>query len=240
MQYFVHPRDAISAYEEWKERRMSYYINLGFKKEKLRWKKHDNLVFYAKDAWDIEYEFPFGWGELEGVHYRGDYDLTQHQKFSGVDMSVVDEKTKSSYIPHVVETSVGVDRTFLALLSEAYSEDEMNGERRVFLKFPPKLAPVKVAVFPLLRNKPDLVNKAKEIYFDLKKHFINKGLVKFDDNGNIGKRYRRQDEIGTPYCVTVDFETLEKGDVTIRYRDTGRQERIKIEDIKEYVEKANC
>ena len=233
MQYFVPEKDARKVYEEWRIERMAYYERLGIKKEKLKWKQHENLVFYAKDAWDIEYEFPFGWNELEGIHYRGDYDLTQHQKFSGVDMSVYDEETKERFIPNVIETSVGVDRTILMLLSEAYTEDEMNGEKRVFLRFKPNMAPVKIAVFPLLKNKPQLIEKAREVYKNLKKEF---GAVMFDDNGNIGKRYRRQDEIGTPFCVTVDFDTIEKDDtVTVRDRDSGKQERIKIEELVNYL-----
>src|SRR3989338_4110527 len=229
MQYFLHPKDALVEYEKWKKERLAYYDLLGIKKEKLRFKRHDNLVFYAKDAWDIQYEFPFGWNELEGLHYRGDYDLSQHQKFSGVDMSVYDEEMKQRYIPHVIETSVGVDRTMLMVLADAYHEDEMNGEKRVVLHFTPRMAPIKVAVFPLLRNKPNLVQKAREVYTALKKEFIR---VQFDDNGNIGKRYRRQDEIGTPFCVTVDFDTIEKDDtVTVRDRDTGKQERVKIGDL---------
>ena len=186
------------------------------------------MVFYAKDAWDIQYEYSFGWNELEGVHYRGDYDLSQHQKFSGVDMTYYDEKTKERYIPHVVETSVGVDRTILMLLSDAYDEDEMNGEKRVFLKFKPNMAPIKAAVFPLLKNKPELVNKAKEVFAEIKKEIRP---IIFDDNGNIGKRYRRQDEIGTPFCVTIDFDTLENDTVTVRDRDTGKQERVKISEL---------
>ena len=238
MQYFVHPRDAKDFYEKWKEERMTYYSKLGIKKEKLRWKRHDNLVFYAKDAWDIQYEFPFGWDELEGVHYRGDYDLNQHQKYSGVDMSAYDEETKTHFIPHVVETSVGVDRTILMLLANAYDEDEMGGEKRVVLRFAPNVAPIKAAVFPLLRNKPQLVEKAREIFRALKKMF---GNIIFDDNGNIGKRYRRQDEIGTPFCITIDFDSLENppagGDVTIRDRDSGKQERVKIEELQNYLKK---
>lgn len=229
MQYFVQPKEARKVYDEWKTERMAYYARLGIKKDKLRWKQHENLVFYAKDAWDIQYEYPFGWDELEGVHYRGDYDLTQHQKFSGVDMSVTDEETKERYIPHVVETSAGVDRTILMLLADAYDEDEMNGEKRVVLRFAPNMAPVKAAVFPLLKNKPQLVTKAREIYQNLKKT-IN-GRVVFDDNGNIGKRYRRQDEIGTPYCVTVDFQTLDDNTVTLRDRDTGEQERVLVSEL---------
>lgn len=229
MQYFVHPKGARESYEMWKKERFDYYELLGVKKKRLRWKQHENLVFYAKDAWDIEYEFPFGWNELEGVHNRGDYDLTQHQKFSGVDLSYFDEETKGRFIPHVVETSVGVDRTILMLLCDAYEEDEMNGEKRVVLRFAKNIAPVKAAVFPLLRNKPELVVKAREVYLMLKKNI--RGLVMWDDNGNIGKRYRRQDEIGTPCCITIDFQTLEDNTVTIRNRDTGEQERVSIADI---------
>ncbi|NQV88496.1 MAG: glycine--tRNA ligase [Parcubacteria group bacterium] len=230
MQYFVSPKDAPVAYEEWKKERMAFYDRLGVDKNKLRWKQHENLVFYAKDAWDIQYEYPFGWNELEGVHYRGDYDLSQHQKFSGVDLSFFDEETKERYIPHVIETSVGVDRMILMLLADAYTEDEMNGEKRIVLRFSPNMAPIKVAVFPLLKNKPQLVEKAREVFVTLKKEL---GAVVFDDNGNIGKRYRRQDEIGTPYCVTIDFDTLEDGTVTLRDRDTGKQERVEISKLLE-------
>src|SRR3990167_1438117 len=225
MQYFVSPKEAPEVYEEWRKERMAYYNRLGVKKEKLRWKQHENLVFYAKDAWDIQYEYPFGWNELEGVHYRGDYDLTQHQKFSGVDMSVLNEETKERYLPHVVETSVGVDRTILMILSDAYKEDEMNGEKRVFLRFKTNIAPIKAAVFPLLKNKSELVKKARDIYKMVKKDIPQ---IMWDDNGNIGKRYRRQDEIGTPHCITIDFDTIQDDSVTLRARDTGKQKRIKI------------
>jgi glycyl-tRNA synthetase len=194
------------------------------------------LVFYAKDAWDIEYDFPtFGFDEVEGIHDRSDYDLTQHMKFSGVDLLYVDPVTQEKYIPWILETSMGLGRVFLAVISEAYTEDEMNGETRVYLKFKPAIAPVKVAVFPLLKNKPLLVEKAREIYLNLKKEF---GAVMFDDNGNIGKRYRRQDEIGTPFCVTVDFETIENDQaVTVRDRDTGKQERVAVADLTSYLGK---
>ncbi|MDO8593868.1 MAG: glycine--tRNA ligase [bacterium] len=240
MQYFVRPNDARKLYDVWRQERMDYYSRLGIKREKLRWKQHENLVFYAKDAWDIEYEYPFGWNELEGIHYRGDYDLSQHQKFSGVDMVYYDEETKERYIPHVIETSVGVDRTMLAVLADAYSEDEMNGEKRTVLRFHPRMAPIKAAVFPLLRNKPQLVEKAREVYRSLKKEIP---YVTWDDNGNIGKRYRRQDEIGTPFCITIDFETLGelpagggsasggKDTVTLRHRDTGEQERLTVAEV---------
>lgn len=233
MQYFVNPSKATELYDAWRQERMNYYERLGLKREKLRWKQHENLVFYAKDAWDIQYEYPFGWNELEGIHYRGDYDLSQHQKFSGVDMVYYDEETKERYVPHVIETSVGVDRTMLAVLVDAYSEDEMNGEKRVVLRFHPRVAPIKAAVFPLLRNKPQLVDKAREVYRILKKEIPQ---IMWDDNGNIGKRYRRQDEIGTPFCITIDFDTLGetpnlKDTVTLRHRDTGEQERLTVPEV---------
>ncbi len=237
MQMFVEPSKDMEVYKDWKEKRMQYYLDLGFKAENLRWHEHENLVFYAKAAFDIEYKFPFGFKELEGVHARGDYDLSQHQKHSGVSMEYLDPYTNEKYVPHVVETSVGVDRTFLAVLTEFYDEDDLGGDKRVVLRFPKKLAPIKVAVFPLLKNKPALVEKAKEVFALLSEHM----RTEFDDNGNVGKRYRRQDEIGTPHCVTVDFETLGeekpelKDTVTVRDRDTGEQERIAIDDLLEYL-----
>jgi glycyl-tRNA synthetase len=187
------------------------------------------LVFYAADAWDIEYNFPtFGFDEVEGVHDRTDYDLTQHSKHSGVDLSFNDGENK--FIPWILETSMGLGRVFLAVLSEAYTKDTMGGEERTVLKLPAKLAPIKVAVSPLLKNKPELVEKAEQVHKMISSSI---GQTAFDDNGNIGKRYRRQDEIGTPYCVTVDFETLEDDAVTVRDRDTGEQERVKISELVE-------
>ncbi len=234
MQMFVHPDTAMDVYEDWRKKRFQYYIDLGLKKENLKWHEHENLVFYAKAAWDIEYKFPFGFKELEGVHARGDYDLTQHSKFSGKDLSYLDPKTNERYTPHVVETSVGVDRIFLAVVTEAYTEEKLkDGNERVVLKFPKKLAPIKVAVFPLLKNKPELVKKAREIYNDLSEEF----MCEFDDNGNIGKRYRRQDEIGTPYCLTVDFDSLEDDSVTVRDRDTMEQTRMEVKNLGEFLEK---
>ena len=228
MQYFVSPGKEIEEYGKLKEVRWQYYLDLGIKEENLKWHKHENLVFYAKEAYDIEYNFPFGFKELEGIHARGDYDLSQHSKFSGQELSYLDPATGEKYIPHIIESSVGVGRTMLAVLSDAYTEEKMDGEEgRVVLKISKKLAPVKVAIFPLLRNKPELVQKAKEVYDLLKPTF----MCEFDDNGNIGKRYRRQDEIGTPICLTIDFDSLEKGDVTIRDRDTMKQERIVVKDL---------
>lgn len=239
MQMFVSPEADLELYEKWKEKRWQYYLDLGFKTENIRWHEHENLVFYAKAAFDIEYNFPFGFKELEGVHARGNYDLTQHQQFSGVSMEYTDPYTNAKYIPHVIETSVGLDRTFLAVITEFYDEDELGGETRVVMRFPKKLAPIKAAVFPLLKNKPALVEKAKEVFALLSQDL----RVEFDDNGNIGKRYRRQDEIGTPACIVIDFETLGeenpelKDTVTVRDRDTGEQERVKISELLAYLQK---
>jgi glycyl-tRNA synthetase len=228
-QYFIPPHENKERFEQIKQDRLDWYAKMGIKRENLRLKQHDNLVFYAADAWDIEYNFPsLGFDELEGIHDRTDYDLTQHSKFSGVDLSYTDPLSNEKYIPWILETSVGMGRMFLAFLSDAYTVDEVNGEKRTYLKFPAHLAPVKVAVSPLLKNKPELVEKAKEVYKMLKKEF---GSVMWDDNGNIGKRYRRQDEIGTPYCVTIDFQTLEDDTVTVRERDTTEQERLKLDAI---------
>lgn len=237
LQMFVQPDNEMESFKDWKEKRMKFYLDLGFKQDNLRWHEHENLVFYAKAAYDIEYNFPFGFKELEGVHARGDYDLTQHQKFSGVSMEYLDQRTNEKYIPHVVETSVGVDRTFLAVMTEFYDEDELNGEKRMVLRLPKKLAPIKVAVFPLLKNKPQLVEKAQAVF----KLLLAEMRTEFDDNGNVGKRYRRQDEIGTPHCITIDFETLGeekpelKDTVTVRDRDTGEQERVAIADLVEFL-----
>lgn len=231
MQYFVEPDKEMQHYEIWREKRWKFYLNLGLKEENLKWHKHENLVFYAKEAYDIEYNFPFGFKELEGIHARGNYDLTQHSKFSKVDLIYQDPITAKKYLPHIVETSAGVGRTFLAVISDAYTEEETEGETRVVLKFPAKLSPIKVAVFPLLKNKVELVKKAKEVFDDLKYKF----MCEFDDNGNVGKRYRRQDEIGTPYCITIDFETLENDSVTIRDRDSMKQERLPINELENFL-----
>jgi glycyl-tRNA synthetase len=229
-QYFVKPHENKEAYEKIKENRWNWYLSLGIKAENLRWKQHDNLVFYASDAWDIEYNYPsLGFDEVEGVHDRTDYDLTQHMKFSGVDLRYIDPMTHEKYIPWILETSMGMGRIFLAVLSDAYTVEKMeNGDTRTVLKLNPELAPVKYAVSPLLKNKPELVEKAREVYMALKKKH---GNVMWDDNGNIGKRYRRQDEIGTPYCVVIDFDTLEDNTVTVRDRDTTEQKRVSIADL---------
>jgi glycyl-tRNA synthetase len=238
MQYFTRPDEEMPAYERLKEYRFKFYTDLGMRAENLRWSKHENLVFYAKEAYDIEYNFPFGFKELEGVHARGDYDLTQHSKFSGVNLEYLDPVTNEKYTPHIVESSVGVGRMMLAFLTEAYVEEILEGgDTRTVLKLNKKLAPVKIAVFPLMKNKPELVAKAREIFQMLQTEW----MCEFDDNGNVGKRYRRQDEIGTPYCVTIDFDTLGQGEdvslkntITVRDRDTMKQERVKIEELQQY------
>lgn len=228
LQYFVRPDDEMTAYESWREARWNFYLELGLSPDNLQWRHHDRLAFYAREAYDIEYRFPFGFKELEGLHARGDYDLTQHSRSSGQDLSYRDPETKEKYLPHVVEASAGVGRTFLAVLTEFYREEKLAADdSRLVLALPPRLAPVTAAVFPLLKNKPTLVNKAREIFHALKTDFA----CEFDDNGNVGKRYRRQDEIGTPYCLTVDFETLENDTVTVRDRDSMRQERLTVKEL---------
>lgn len=230
MQFFVHPTQMDKWFEYWKEERMKFYKGLYRKHDNLRFYEHpkDKLVFYAKRAFDIEYMTPWGWAENEGIHWRGDYDLTQHSKFSGKDLSYTDPKTNEKYIPHIVETSGGVDRTFLFLLLDSYEEEDLgDGNTRVVLKINKDIAAYKAAVFPLVSNKEDIVDKARDIFNLLSEN--NK--IVWDDRGNIGKRYRYQDEIGTPYCITVDYETLENDTVTVRDRDSMKQERVKIEDL---------
>ncbi len=235
LQYYIKPEEAQSKkwYEYWKEERYKWYQALGIKKSKLRLRQHEEgeRAHYAKDAWDIEYDSPFGWKEFEGIHHRGDWDLKQHQKHSGVDLTYFDQEEAEHYLPWIIETSGGIDRAALFFLADAYSEEK----DRVILKLNPKLAPFKAAVFPLLANRPELVKKAKAVYQDLKSKLAMP--IAWDDRGNIGKRYFAQDEAGTPYCVTVDFETLENDTVTIRDRDTAKQERIKVSDLENTLKK---
>jgi glycyl-tRNA synthetase len=233
MQYFAKPEDEIKEYKKLKNFRWQFYLDLGIKEKNLKWHKHKNLVFYAKQAYDIEYNYPFGFKELEGVHARGNYDLTQHSKFSGKELDYTDPKTNEKYIPHIIESSVGVGRIFLAALCDAYTEEKIDNEKRVVLKLDKKLAPIKVAVFPLLKNKPELVKKARKIFDSLK----SKYMCEFDAHGNIGKMYRRQDEIGTPYCVTVDFDSLKDDTVTIRDRDTMKQVRVGVGELEDWLYK---
>ena len=229
MQYFTHGDHEDEEYEKLKKMRMEWFISLGFKKENLRFKKHDKLIFYAKKAEDIEYKFPFGWGEVEGIHARSDYDLTKHTEKSGIDLSYMDEAKNEKYIPHIVESSIGVGRLFLALLCESYREENVDGEMRVVLKLKPSIAPVKIAILPL-SNKDELIKGAKDIYKTLNGSFT----CQYDQTQSIGKRYRRQDEIGTPYCITYDFDSIKDKKVTIRERDSMSQERIEISDLGNY------
>ncbi|MBU0721969.1 glycine--tRNA ligase [Patescibacteria group bacterium] len=229
MQYFLDPSMMKEKYEMWKDLRWNWYLANGIPADKIKWHKHEKLAHYATEAYDILYDFKMlgGFDEVEGIHARGNWDLTQHAKFSGVDFNYTDEKTRDKFIPHIMETSAGLNRLLLMFLDFAYNEEEVKHETRVVMKFPKHLAPIKIAIFPLLRNKPELVSKAKELYLELAKKY----MCEFDDNGNIGKRYRRQDEIGTPYCVTIDFDTFTDGQVTVRDRDTMEQVRIKILDL---------
>lgn len=236
MQYFLHPDMMKEKYEMWKNIRWNWYLNYGISSESIRWYEHDKLVFYASAAYDVEYNFKSlgGFKEVEGIHARGNYDLTQHSKFSGVNMEYFDDKTGEKFVPHIMETSVGLGRLFLMFLDSAFTEEVVKeGDTRMVLKLDKRLAPIKVAIFPLMKNKPELVAKAKEIFDVLKM----KWMCEFDDNGNVGKRYRRQDEIGTPYCITVDFDSLEDGTVTVRDRDTMQQERVKIEELENFFNK---
>lgn len=230
-QFYIKPEDKEGEkwYQYWKQNRMDFYLSLGISKDKLRFKDHDpdKRAHYARKAVDIEYEYPWGFDEVMGIHHRGDWDLSRHQEYSGRDLKFRDPETGEEYLPFDIETSAGVDRTILVLLTDAYTEE--NG--KVKLKLDPRLAPIKVAVFPLLGNKQELIELAKKIYIDLQKTF----MVALDERGNIGGRYASQDEIGTPYCVTVDFQSLEDKAVTVRFRDTGSQERVKIDELTSHI-----
>lgn len=229
LEYFVKPGEDSRAHDEWIKQRMQWHIALGLTEKNLRIFEHpkESLSHYSKRTVDIEYNFPFGWSELEGIANRTDFDLKNHSKHSGRDLSYSDEGGEKFY-PYVIEPSLGVERMMLAILCDAYSEDE----GRIVLKLKPQLSPLRVAVFPLVANKPELVEKAKEIYLKLK----TKLPTAWDDRGNIGKRYYSQDEIGTPWCVTVDYQTLEDDTVTIRDRDTTKQERVGVGKIKEWLD----
>ena len=230
MQYFVHPSQAEEVFEVWKERRMEYYVRLGIKADRLRFYEHpqNKLAHYAKRAVDIEYLFPWGWGELEGIHNRTDYDLRRHSEYSGKDLTYFDEQTRERYLPYIIETSAGLNRSMLTVLLDAYEEEEIKGEQRVVLKISPHIAPMQVGIFPLV-NKSGLPEIAHEIEEKLRPHY----RVFYDQKGAIGRRYRRQDEVGTPFCITVDFDTKEDGTVTLRERDSLAQDRYKIEELVE-------
>ncbi len=237
MQYFVNPAEDKKWFNYWKEARMEWYYTLGMSKDKLRYHDHpqDKLAHYAKEATDIEYEFPFGWGEIEGIHNRTNFDLSRHEQYSGKNIKFFDEETKEKYIPYIIESSAGASRSFMAFLVNAYNEEEVNGEVRTVLKFHPRLAPIKAAILPLV-NKDGMPEIAKDIEKSLRKNF----KVFYDDKGAIGRRYRRQDEVGTPYCITVDTQTLEDNTVTVRERDSMEQIRISKDKIAGYLlEKLN-
>ncbi|MFC2025279.1 glycine--tRNA ligase [Chloroflexota bacterium] len=229
IEFFVKPGTDEEWFNYWLEERLSWYVKLGIKKENLRWREHgkEELSHYSRRTADINYLFPMGWAELEGVANRGDFDLVQHAKFSGKELAYFDEETKEHIIPYVIEPSAGVDRTVLACLCDAYAEEPDKDEMRVLLHLHPSLAPFRVAVLPLSRREP-LVKLAKEIYADLRQRW----MVGYDDAQSIGRRYRRQDEIGTPFCVTIDFQSLEDNQVTIRERDSMNQVRIPVAELR--------
>ncbi len=234
MQYFVRPGEpAAAAFEEWLPARRAWYEGYGVSPERLRLREHaaDELAHYAKKAVDVEYRFPFGWKELEGVHNRGDFDLSRHAEASGQSLEYFDPATEEHFIPWIVETAAGADRAALTFLIDSYREEEVKGELRVSLALHPDLAPYKVAVLPLLKKRPEIVELCHRIKADLKLDL----MAVYDDTAAIGKLYRRQDEIGTPWCVTVDVDSLEDLAVTIRDRDTMTQERVPVEGVKRAV-----
>lgn len=245
IEYFVHPDQKKEKFEEWKEMSKVFFTEiLGVKEENLRFRQHeeDELSHYSQLTFDVEYRFPFGgvkeenetWGELQGLADRGNFDLSQHEEHSGKDLKYRDPKTNEVYLPHVIEPSFGLDRSVLTLLIDAYAEEKLeNDSERVVMKFKPTLAPIQVAIFPLVKNKPEIVEKAKTIFNQLLPQF----RVEWDEHGNVGKRYRRQDEIGTPFCVTIDYDTLENQTVTVRNRDTMQQERVDIESLNQHLSK---
>lgn len=237
MQFFIQPGTEMQWYEYWKETRLQWHKALGTDSSKLRFHDHNNLAHYANAAVDIEFEFPFGFKELEGIHSRTDFDLSQHQDLSGKKIQYFDPELNESYVPYVVETSIGCDRMFLAMISNALQEENVpdaDGQDsvRTVMKLNPAIAPVKVAVLPLLKNKEELTSAATVLYDQLKVHFN----CQYDEKDAIGRRYRRQDAIGTPYCVTIDFETLENNTVTVRDRDSLEQVRLKIDEVKNFVQ----
>ncbi|MFW5695728.1 MAG: glycine--tRNA ligase [Alkalispirochaeta sp.] len=236
MQYFVKPGEDDHWFEYWKAERMKYYGKLGIRTDRLRFEEHgpDELAHYAKAAFDIQYEFPFGWQELEGIHNRTDYDLSRHSEFSGKEINYLEEETKERYIPYIVETSAGLTRSVLMVLSDAYDEEEVGeNDVRTVLHFHPKIAPIQVAVFPLVK-KDGLAEKAREIETELREDFA----TFYDQSGAIGRRYRRQDEIGTPYCITIDYDTMSDDTVTLRYRDSMEQVRIPVAEVAATIRRA--
>jgi glycyl-tRNA synthetase len=232
IEFFCHPNTSMEWYQYWRDERFDWYRRMGMTSENLRLREHeaDELSFYSRGTSDIEYLYPWGWGELEGVAHRGNYDLGKHQEFSGKDQQYFDDETKEKYLPHVIEPSAGATRSFLAFLCEAYKEEQLEGEVRTVLRLHPRLAPVKVAIFPLVK-KDGMPERAMAIYKDLQKHWN----VFYDEKGAVGRRYRRQDEAGTPYCLTIDGQTAEDGTVTVRERDSMKQERISADALLPYL-----
>lgn len=233
IEYFVVPETSGQWYEQWVRERFNWYVQLGIREHNLRLRPHsgDELAHYARACTDVEYQFPFGWSELEGIAHRGDFDLTQHAKLSGKDLTYFDQAANRRYLPYVIEPSGGVDRAVLAFLVDAYREEEVKGSARVVLGLHKELAPFQIAVLPLLKNRADIVEMAKKITSGLKRKFV----VKYDDTASIGKLYRRQDEIGTLCCITVDVQSLDDQKVTVRDRDTMQQDRIDIGSLDEYL-----
>lgn len=235
MQYFVRPGEEDKWFEYWRAERLKWFVELGMKPETLQWHKHDKLAHYAKVAFDIEFQFPFGWGEIEGIHSRTDFDLSRHEEYSGKSMKYFDDQTKEKFAPFVIETSAGASRSFMAFLVAAYDEEsaptaEGGEEMRTVLHFHPRLAPIKAAILPLV-NRDGMDGIAHTMTIDLQKYF----RVFYDDSGAVGRRYRRQDEIGTPFCFTIDSQTLQDQSVTVRERDSMTQERIAISAARNYL-----
>ena len=235
MQYFIHPSEDDKWFDFWLAERQKYYDKLGVRMSKIRLHEHGpgELAHYAKKAFDLEYEFPFGWSELEGVHNRTDFDLSRHSEFSGKDLQYLDDQTRERFLPWVIETSAGLTRTVLMVLADAYDEEEVDGDKRVVLRFHPKVAPITVGIFPLVK-KDGLAELAREIELELREDFA----TFYDQGGAIGRRYRRQDEIGTPYGITIDYQSKDDGTVTLRYRDSMEQVRIKREELAETIRKS--
>ena len=233
LEFFVHPNEADKWFNYWVKERYQFYLKLNIKKENIRKRKYSKkeLAHYSQDTIDIEYKFPWGWDELEGISNRTNYDLRRHTNFSKKELVYFDEKEKEKIFPYVIEPSVGVDRLLFAILLEFYDEETVQNEKRIVFRFPPFLSPIEIAILPLLSNKKELIQKAQEVYRLLREDFT----TFYDESGSIGKRYRRQDEIGTPFCVTIDFQTLEDNTVTVRERDSMQQVRIKINEIKDYL-----
>jgi glycyl-tRNA synthetase len=234
MQFFVHPKEDEKWFEFWRQERMKWYFQLGIRQEKLRFHQHgpQELAHYAKSAYDVQYEFPFGWQELEGIHNRTDFDLSRHSQATGKELSYFNEPTKERFIPYIIETSAGCDRTLLTVLIDGYYEEEVKGETRSVLRIAPHIAPFKAAIFPLV-NRDGMPEVATKIYNELRKKF----KIFYDDKGAVGRRYRRMDEVGTPFCITVDSQTLQDETVTIRDRDTMQQTRHKISELEGILQK---